>query len=76
MGTKTTKEPLITLKVGPQKKQVLFLVDTSAKKSTLQKLPTGSKKGKESMLVIGAKGEPFKVPVIKEWKLNQKLKFA
>lgn len=57
---------MIKLLIGPHKEEVLFLVDTGAEKSTLQKLPKGIEEGKSCMSVIGAKGEPFKVPVLKE----------
>lgn len=68
-------EPLIKLLIGPHKEEVLFLVDTGAEKSTIQKLPKGAEKGKSYMSVIGAKGEPFKVPVLKDVEVETR-KFA
>lgn len=41
-----------------------FLVDTGAEKSTMRKLPKGVKEGKRNTMVVGAKGEPLKVPVL------------
>lgn len=43
-----------------------FLVDSGAERSTVQTLPEGCKKSPEKLQVIGAKGEPFEVPVIKD----------
>ena len=54
------------LLIGPHKEEVLFLVDTGAEKSTIRKLPKGIAKGKSYMSVVGAKGEPFQVPVLKD----------
>ena len=52
--------------MGPQREEVEFLVDTGAERSTVQTLPTGCRASAEKVQVIGAKGEPFGVPVIKE----------
>ena len=41
------------------------MVDTGAERSTLQSLPKGCALSKETATVIGAKGEPFDVKVIK-----------
>lgn len=41
-------------------------MDTGAERSTVQRLPLGCKKSKETAYVIGAKGEPFEVPVLKD----------
>ena len=64
LRTPGKKEPLITLKVGPQRQEVTFLVDTGAERSTVQSLPLGCKISEDKVNVIGAKGEPFRVPVI------------
>ena len=63
-GTKTSEEPLIKLKLGPQGEEFELLVDTGAEKSTVKSIPRGCKVKKETALVMGAKGEPFKVPVV------------
>ncbi|RMC16703.1 hypothetical protein DUI87_06643 [Hirundo rustica rustica] len=42
-----------------------FLVDSGAEKSTFKQSPPGCQVSKEFMVVIGAKGEPFKVPIVK-----------
>ncbi|RMC19215.1 hypothetical protein DUI87_03820 [Hirundo rustica rustica] len=42
-----------------------FLVDSGTEKSTFKQLPPGCQVSKEFMVVIGAKGEPFKVPIVK-----------
>ncbi|RMB89362.1 hypothetical protein DUI87_34274 [Hirundo rustica rustica] len=59
------REPLITLKIGPKRKKMDFLVDSGAEKSTFKQLPPGCQVSKEFIVVIGAKGEPFKVPIVK-----------
>lgn len=66
LSTPGKKEPLITLKVGPQHQEVIFLVDTGAERSTVQSLPPGCKLSGDEVNVIGAKGEPFRFPVIKD----------
>lgn len=57
---------MIKLKIGPQREEIEFLIDTGAERSTVQNLPLGCKISTEKVQVIGAKGEPFGVPVIKE----------
>ena len=69
-------EPLITLKVGPQQQEVEFLVDSGAERSTVQTLPRGCKISPEKVNVIGAKGEPFKVPVIRDVMIESKRKYG
>lgn len=76
LGEKHHKEPLVKLKVGPQQQELEFLIDTGAERSTVQKLPWGCKKSSETVYVIGAKGEPFEVPVIKEVMLETDSKFG
>ena len=66
LGTRERTEPLIKLKVGPQQQEVEFLVDSGAERSTVQSLPQGCKISSEKVQVVGAKGEPFGVPVIKD----------
>lgn len=75
MGTQERTEPLIKLKVGPQQQEIEFLVDTGAERSTVQKLPRGYEISSEKVQVIGAKREPFKVPIIKNvlFETNSKL---
>ena len=58
-------EPLIKLNLSPQHEVFEFLVDSGAKKSAVQKLPSGCVESKDKLQVIGAKGEPFKVPLIR-----------
>lgn len=65
LGTKDRTEPLIKLKVGPQQQEIEFLVDSGAERSTVQSLPRGCQISPETVQVIGAKGEPFGVQVIK-----------
>lgn len=59
-------EPLIKLKVGPQGEVYEFLMDSGAERSTIQTLPQGCRISSEIVQGIGAKGEPFGVPVIKD----------
>lgn len=66
LGTQRNSEPLIKLRVGPQREEIEFLIDTGAERSTVQTLPLGCRTSKDRIQVIGAKGEPFGVPVIKE----------
>lgn len=54
------------MKIGPQKQELMFLVDSEAERSTVQRLPSGCVKRRETIIEIGAKGKPFKVPVIKD----------
>lgn len=63
LGAKTTTEPLIKLKIGPHKEEVIFLVDTGLGRSTIQRLPRGCIL-KKTALVVEAKGEPFKVLIL------------
>lgn len=76
LGEKHHKEPLVKFKVGPHQQELEFLIDTGAERSTVQKLPLGCKKSSETVHVIGAKGEPFEVPVIKEVMLETDSKFG
>lgn len=76
LRTPGKKEPLITLKVGPQRQEVTFLVDTGAERSTIQSLPLRCEISKERVNVVGAKGEPFKVPVIKNVMFETDCKFG
>lgn len=66
LGSRTSKEPLIKLKLGPQKEEVFFLGDSGAERPTVQRLPKGCTRSKDTVMVIGAKGEPFRVPVIED----------
>lgn len=76
LGTRKKTEPLIKLKVGPQQQIIEFLVDSGAEKSTVQYVPRGCKISSEKVQVIGAKGEPFGVPVIKDVLLETESKLG
>ncbi|RMB97417.1 hypothetical protein DUI87_26027 [Hirundo rustica rustica] len=65
MRTEHLEEPLIKLKIGPQKEEITFLVGTEATRSTVRKLRQGCEVSHECVPVIGVKGEVFQVPVIK-----------
>ena len=66
LGARKKTKPLIKLKVSPQCEEMEFLINTGAERSTVQNLPLGCKASTERVQVIGAKGELFGVPVIKE----------
>lgn len=70
LGTSRKTEPLIKLKLGPQHQEVEFLVDSRAERSTVQFMPRGCTLSSEKLQVIGAKGEPFQVPLIKGVKIE------
>ncbi|RMC20715.1 hypothetical protein DUI87_01567 [Hirundo rustica rustica] len=72
----TSKEPVVKLKIGPKRKELDFLVDLGAEKSTFKQLPPGCKISKDSMMVIGAKGEPFKVPIVKDVEIESENKIC
>lgn len=57
---------MIKLKIGPQQEELEFLVDSRAERSTVQRIPFRCKLSRETALVVGAKGKPFKVEVIKD----------
>lgn len=76
LGTRVTREPLVKLKIGPQQQVYQFLVDSGAERSTIQTLPRGCKISSETVQVVGAKGEPFKVSVIKDVLLESKSKMG
>ncbi|RMB92954.1 hypothetical protein DUI87_30602 [Hirundo rustica rustica] len=65
MRTEHLEGPLIKLKIGPQKEEITFLVDTEATRSTVRKLPQRCEVSREHVPVIAVKGEIFQVPVIK-----------
>jgi len=65
LGTLKGAEPWIKLKVGPQRQEMEFLVDSGAERSTVQKLPWGCSDSSAKLQVVGAKGEPFKASIIK-----------
>ncbi|RMB88626.1 hypothetical protein DUI87_35014 [Hirundo rustica rustica] len=75
MRTEYLVEPLIKLKIGPQKEEITFLVDTEATRSTVTKLPQGCEVSHEHVPVIGVKGEVFQVPVIKRVQIDLDKKF-
>lgn len=66
LGTQERTEPLVKLRIGPQQQEYEFLVDSGAERSTVQTFPSGCKLSRETIQVVGAKGEAFKVPVIKD----------
>lgn len=76
MGCRTAGEPLIKLKIGPQIQELVFLVDSGAERSTVQQLPLGCTKNKDSMVVIRPKKEPFKAPVLKDVEIELENKFC
>lgn len=76
LRTPGEKEPLITLKVGPQHEEVTFLVDTGAERSTIQYLPQGCNLSKKTVTVMGAKGEPFRVPMTEKVTFESDGKFG
>ncbi|RMC09795.1 hypothetical protein DUI87_13582 [Hirundo rustica rustica] len=53
-----------------------FLVDSGPEKSTFKQLPPGCTISKDSMMVIGAKGEPFKVPTVKDVEIESENKIC
>ncbi|RMC09772.1 hypothetical protein DUI87_13559 [Hirundo rustica rustica] len=53
-----------------------FLVDSGAEKSTFKQLPPGCRVSKDSIVVIGAKGEPFKVPIVKNVEIESENKIC
>lgn len=65
LGTKYHREPLISLKLGPQGEEFEFLVDTGAERTCVCKIPKGCEKSWESLQVVGAKGEGFQASIIK-----------
>ncbi|RMB94839.1 hypothetical protein DUI87_27127 [Hirundo rustica rustica] len=75
MRTEHLEEPLVKLKIGPQKEEITFLVDTEATRSTVRKLPQGYEVSRERVPVIGVKGEVFQVPVIKNVQIELDEKF-
>ncbi|RMB96119.1 hypothetical protein DUI87_27405 [Hirundo rustica rustica] len=57
MRTEHLEEPLIKLKIGPQKEEITFLVDTEATRSTFGRYPplSGDHKAERPWPVLGAK---------------------
>lgn len=53
-----------------------FLVDTEAEKSPMRKLPKGVKEGKRNTMVVGAKGESFKVPILANIEIESEKKLC
>lgn len=76
LGTPKVTEPLIKLKLGPQHEVFEFLVDSGTERSTVQKLPSGCVESKDKLQVVGAKGEPFKVPLIRNVKIETPNKYG
>lgn len=74
MGSGTPREPLIKLRVGPHRQEIWFLVDSGAERTTVQQLLRGCSLSDDAMMVIGAKGEPFKVPIIKDVEIETETK--
>ncbi|KAJ7409002.1 hypothetical protein BTVI_58147 [Pitangus sulphuratus] len=66
LGMKHHKEPLIKIKLGPQDKEYELLVDTGADRTCITKVSQGCKVSRDTIRVIGAKGEGFPVPLIKQ----------
>lgn len=67
---------MIKLKIGPQGEEIIFLVDTGAERSTVRHLPMGCQISKDTTLVVGAKGEPFRVPIIKNVEIEAEKKIC
>lgn len=67
---------MIKPKIGPQGEEITFLVDTGAERSTIQHLQKGCKISKEIALVVGAKGEPFKVPILENVEVESENKIC
>ena len=76
LGTRRKTEPLIKLKLGPQRQEAEFLVDSGAERSTVQIVPRGCSPSPEKLQVIGAKGEPFEVPIIKKVEIETPSRFS
>lgn len=56
---------MITLKIGPQGEALEFVVDTGAERTCVVTIPKGCNVSSDTIKVREAKGEGFKVPVIK-----------
>ncbi|RMB88756.1 hypothetical protein DUI87_34846 [Hirundo rustica rustica] len=69
-------EALDNIEIGPKGTKMDFLVDSGAEKSTFKQLSPGCQISKESMVVIGAKGEPFKVPIVKNVEIESENKIC
>lgn len=52
--------------IGPQEEEYEFLVDTGAERTCVCNLPKGCQISKEQIRVMGAKGEYFAAPIIKQ----------
>jgi hypothetical protein len=59
------KETLINLKVGSKEKEITFLDDSGAYRSSLTMAPLGLSLPLEWLPISGVKGEEFHVPVFK-----------
>lgn len=53
------------LKVGPQEETLEFIVDTGAERTCVVTIPKGCNVSNDTIKAMGAKGEGFKAPVIK-----------
>lgn len=62
------------MRLGPHKQEVWFLVDSGAERTTVQRLPRGCFISNDTMIVIRAKGEPFKVVTIKDVEIESENK--
>lgn len=58
------EELLVNFEVGPQNKELEFLVDTGADRSGIKDLPAGVTVGKKVCEVMGAEGKPFKASIV------------
>lgn len=59
LGTGTSTEPRVELKLSPQREGVQFLVDAGAEGSTVQGLPSGYTLAGNTVNIIGAKRKPL-----------------
>lgn len=52
------------------------MVDSGAERSTIQRLPSGCRLSLETALVVGAKGEPFRVGIVKNVEIETSSKIS
>ncbi|XP_069737375.1 uncharacterized protein [Phaenicophaeus curvirostris] len=59
-------EPLVNLKLGPQKEEYVFLVDSEAERTSVIKIPQGCKTGRLKTNIVRIKEEGFPVPIVEQ----------
>lgn len=67
---------MIKFKVGPQEETLEFLVDTGAEHTCVTQIPKGCEESSETIKVLGAKGEGFKAPVIRNVTVESKTRIG